>query len=62
MLIAGGPVPQLDTVLLDTAHGGTFMEAEAQLGRYRRVISDVEEAALGVVQSRDFIHRLAQSV
>ncbi|TJZ41465.1 helix-turn-helix domain-containing protein [Streptomyces piniterrae] len=61
-LIAVGPVPQLDTVLLDTVHGGTFMDAEAQLGRYRRVISDVEGAALGVVESRDFIHRLAQCV
>ncbi|MFE5025458.1 helix-turn-helix domain-containing protein [Streptomyces sp. NPDC056656] len=62
MLLAGGPVPRLDTVLLDTAHGGTFMDAEAQLGRYRRVLDDVERAALGPVESRDFIHRLAQRV
>ncbi|BAC72183.1 DNA-binding protein [Streptomyces avermitilis] len=60
MLIAGGPVEQLDTVLLDSAHGGTFLDAEAQLSRYRRVIDDVERAALGVVESRDFVHRLAQ--
>jgi transcriptional regulator with XRE-family HTH domain len=62
LLIAGGPVPQLDTVLLDSAHGATLMDAEAQLGRYRRVISDVEGAALGVVESRDFIRQLAQSI
>ncbi|MFJ9964092.1 Scr1 family TA system antitoxin-like transcriptional regulator [Streptomyces avermitilis] len=60
MLIAGGPVEQLDTVLLDSAHGGVFLDAEAQLSRYRRVINDVERAALGVVESRDFVHRLAQ--
>ncbi|MFE7119391.1 helix-turn-helix domain-containing protein [Streptomyces sp. NPDC057654] len=60
MLMAGGPVPQLDTVLLDSAHGGVFMDTEAQLDRYRRVISDVEAAALGVVESRDFIHQLAK--
>ncbi|MET8027886.1 helix-turn-helix domain-containing protein [Streptomyces avermitilis] len=60
MLIAGGPVEQLDTVLLDSAHGGAFLDAEAQLSRYRRVINDVERAALGVVESRDFVHRLAQ--
>ncbi|MFF0028240.1 Scr1 family TA system antitoxin-like transcriptional regulator [Streptomyces avermitilis] len=51
---------QLDTVLLDSAHGGVFLDAEAQLSRYRRVINDVERAALGVVESRDFVHRLAQ--
>ncbi|MEV8015079.1 Scr1 family TA system antitoxin-like transcriptional regulator [Streptomyces sp. NPDC086554] len=62
LLIAGGQVPQLDTVLLDTAHGGTFVDAEAQLGRYRRVINDVEGVALGVVESRDFIHQLAKSI
>jgi transcriptional regulator with XRE-family HTH domain len=62
MLIAGGSVPELDTVLLDTAHGATFMDAEAQLDRYRRVINNVEGVALGVVESRDFIHQLAQRV
>lgn len=62
MLIAGGAVPQLDTVLLDSAHGGTFMDAEAQLMRYQRVIEDVEAAAMGVVESKDFLHQLAQSV
>ncbi|MEU6678447.1 helix-turn-helix transcriptional regulator [Streptomyces sp. NPDC046925] len=60
MLIAGGSVPQLDTVLLDTAHGPMYMDAEAQLSRYRRVIGDVEGAALGVVESRDFLHELAK--
>ncbi|MDG4858570.1 helix-turn-helix transcriptional regulator [Streptomyces sp. T-3] len=62
MLLAGGLVPQLDTVLLDTAHGGMFVDAEAQLARYRRVINSVEGAALGVVESRDFIRRLAQQL
>jgi transcriptional regulator with XRE-family HTH domain len=62
MLLAGGAVPRLDTVLLDTAHGGTFIDAEAQLSRYRRVLDDVEAAALGVVESKDFILRLAQHV
>lgn len=60
MLIAGGSVPRLDTVLLDTAHGARYMDAEAQLSRYRGVIADVERAALGAVESRDFVHRLAK--
>ncbi|RVU27413.1 XRE family transcriptional regulator [Streptomyces antnestii] len=62
MLLAGGPVPQLDTVLLDTAYGGAFVDAEAQLGRYRRVLDDVGRVALGPVESRDFIHQLARRV
>lgn len=58
--ILGGPVPQLDTVLMDTPHGGNFLDAEAQLERYRRAFAEVQKSALGVVESRDFIHRLAQ--
>ncbi|MGC5564990.1 helix-turn-helix domain-containing protein [Streptomyces sp. FR-108] len=57
-LLLGGPVPALDTVLLDAAHAGTFLDAEAQLDRYRRSFVEVQKSALGVVESRDFIHRL----
>ncbi|MGW6156675.1 helix-turn-helix domain-containing protein [Streptomyces sp. NPDC055144] len=60
MLYAGGPVPQLDTVLMDTPHGGALVDAEAQLSRYRGLLDKVEWAALGVVESRKFIHRLAR--
>ncbi|MEU9955873.1 helix-turn-helix transcriptional regulator [Streptomyces sp. NPDC050982] len=59
-LLLGGPVPELDTVLLDAAHGGTFLDAEAQLDRYRRVFVEVQKSALGVVESREFIHRLTK--
>jgi hypothetical protein len=52
----------LDTVLLDSVHGGMFVDAEVQLGLYRKVITDVESAALGVVESKNFIHQLAQRV
>ncbi|MGW6011463.1 helix-turn-helix domain-containing protein [Streptomyces sp. NPDC055210] len=62
VLLAGGPVPQLDTVMLDHLHAGMFVDAEAQLRLYRRVTNAVEGAALGLVESRDFIHRLAQHV
>ncbi|MGI5376967.1 helix-turn-helix domain-containing protein [Streptomyces sp. CA-251387] len=60
--ILGGPVPQLDTVLMDTPHGGNFLDAEAQLERYRRAFAAVQKAALGIVESKDFIHRLAQQM
>ncbi|MFJ8507708.1 Scr1 family TA system antitoxin-like transcriptional regulator [Streptomyces avermitilis] len=60
ILLLDGPVPQLDTVLRDAPHGGAFLDAEAQLATYRRWIVEVQKAAFGVVESRDFIHDLAR--
>ncbi|MEH0419203.1 helix-turn-helix domain-containing protein [Streptomyces sp. B21-083] len=58
-----GPVPQLDTVQLDTHHGGCgFLDAEAQLGKYRTVLDHMESCALDPTDSRDFIHRLVQNI
>ncbi|MGW6062672.1 helix-turn-helix domain-containing protein [Streptomyces sp. NPDC055189] len=62
MLYAGSAHPQLDTVYLDTPHGGEFAHAEAQLSRCRGVLSMVEHAALSVLESKDFIHSLVQSM
>ncbi|GAB2957814.1 transcriptional regulator WhiJ [Streptomyces pseudoechinosporeus] len=62
LVFAGGPVPRLDTVLVDTAHGGTLLDAEAQLSRYRVILRTMEDMALGVVESRDLIHRLVQQM
>jgi hypothetical protein len=54
-----GRVPQLDTVQSDTHHGGCgFLDAEAQLSKYRSVLDHMESCALDPVRSRDFIHRL----
>lgn len=54
-----GPVPQLDTVQLDSHHGACeFLDAEAQLGKYRSVLERMESCALSPAESRDFIHRL----
>ncbi|MFI1481928.1 helix-turn-helix domain-containing protein [Streptomyces sp. NPDC020747] len=60
LVYASGPVPQLDTVLVDTKHGGAYLDAEAQLNRYRAMLRTIEKVALGVVESRDFIHHLLQ--
>lgn len=62
VVYAGGPVPQLDTVMVDSRHGSAFPDAEAQLARYREVLRKVEAAALGVVQSRELIHRLVHDL
>ncbi|GAA5064633.1 helix-turn-helix domain-containing protein [Streptomyces similanensis] len=54
-----GPVPQLDTVQLDTHHGGCgFLDAEAQLSKYRAVLDHMESCAFGQAESRDFIQNL----
>lgn len=54
-----GAVPQLDTVQLDTHHGGCgFLDAEAQLTKYRAVLDHMTSCALAPPESRDFIHDL----
>jgi transcriptional regulator with XRE-family HTH domain len=58
-----GAVPQLDTVQLDTHHGGCgFLDTDAQLSKYRAVLNHMESCALGPAESRDFIHRLMQDI
>ncbi|MFE9649345.1 helix-turn-helix domain-containing protein [Streptomyces sp. NPDC006365] len=60
MAYARGSVPQLDTVVVDNQHGTAFLDAEAQLARYREVLRKLEGAALGAVESRELIHRLVK--
>ncbi|MEW2283844.1 helix-turn-helix transcriptional regulator [Streptomyces sp. NPDC047841] len=62
MVYAGGPVPRLDTVVRDGPGGPVFIDAEAQLSRYRTLFRRVEAASLDPGRSRDFIHRLAKEL
>ena len=62
MVYAGGRVPQLDTVVRDGPNGPVFIDAEAQLSRYRTLFRRVETASLEPERSRDFIHRLAKEL
>ncbi|WP_200303731.1 helix-turn-helix domain-containing protein [Streptomyces adelaidensis] len=56
-----GPVSQLDTVELDTHHGGcAFLDAEAVLSKYRSVLDHMESCALGPAETRDFVHKLVR--
>ncbi|WP_406516291.1 helix-turn-helix transcriptional regulator [Streptomyces sp. NBC_00873] len=57
-----GPVPQLDTVQLDTHHGCEFLDARSQLVKYSSVLDRMEAAALTPAESRDFIQRLARQL
>lgn len=62
MAYVGGPVPKLDTVVRDVPHGSAFIDSEAQLSAFRTRFLKMEAAALGVGQSRDFIHRLKKEL
>ncbi|AKJ12823.1 DNA-binding protein [Streptomyces incarnatus] len=58
-----GPVPQLDTVQLDSHHGACeFIDAEAQLNKYRAVFNRMESCALSPAETRDFIHHRIQEL
>lgn len=62
MLYAEGVVEQLDTVQLDSAHGPEFTYSEAQLAKYRSHLQWMEQHALSVDASRDFIHAIARQL
>ena len=62
MLYLGGPVPELDTVQLDTGHTGVLIDAYAQLKRYRTLFTKAQDASLDVTESRDLIHRIAREL
>ncbi|WP_405907239.1 helix-turn-helix transcriptional regulator [Streptomyces sp. NBC_00828] len=62
MQYIGGVVPQLDTVQLDTTHGAEFIDAPAQLSRYRARLERIESAALPQDASLDLIRRVSQEL
>ncbi|EFL17289.1 helix-turn-helix transcriptional regulator [Streptomyces sp. C] len=57
-----GPIPQLDTVQVDSTHGPDFLHTEAQLAKYRAQLDWTERLSLPPAASRDFIHDLAQQL
>ncbi|MFI1969411.1 transcriptional regulator [Streptomyces cinnamoneus] len=59
VLYAVGCVPQLDTVQIDSALGGSFLDSEADLERYRALFTAAERAALSPEESLKFIHHVA---
>lgn len=57
-----GPVPQLDTVQVDSTHGPDFIYGDAQLAKYRTHLDWMERLSLSPTKSRDFIHHLAREL
>ncbi|MBW8092590.1 helix-turn-helix domain-containing protein [Streptomyces hygroscopicus] len=59
---AAGPVPQLDTLQLDSSGGVEFLDSETHLANYRAVLDRVEAMSLGPKDTRDLIHAVAQQL
>ncbi|MCT2592637.1 helix-turn-helix domain-containing protein [Streptomyces sp. N2-109] len=62
MLHMGGPVPQLDTVQIDSAQSVSFLDADAQLKKFRAIFSLVDAGALDRQKSRDLIRSIAHGL
>ncbi|WP_263166042.1 helix-turn-helix domain-containing protein [Streptomyces sp. SCSIO ZS0520] len=62
VLYAEGPVPQLDTVQVDSSHGPAFLYADGQLGKYRAQLDRLQELALSPERSRDMIREIARQL
>jgi transcriptional regulator with XRE-family HTH domain len=59
---AEGAARQLDTVNLDQSHGPVFLDAEAQLDKYRVTLNRLEAAALTPGESQQFIHNIIKDL
>lgn len=62
VLYAGGVVHQLDTVQIDSAFGGRFLDADADLKGYRDFLRIAESVSLDVEESRQLVHSTAQEM
>ncbi|MFJ9898786.1 DUF5753 domain-containing protein [Streptomyces sp. NPDC091280] len=57
-----GPVPALDTVEVDTAHGSELIDGVGRLEMYRLVLDRMEAVALKPTPSLDLIHRITEDI
>jgi transcriptional regulator with XRE-family HTH domain len=62
VLYAGGAVPQLDTVQVDTPFGGRYLHAEVDLQSYRELLDIAERGSLGAEDSRQLIRHIAREL
>ncbi|WP_406400870.1 helix-turn-helix domain-containing protein [Streptomyces uncialis] len=60
--LAGGPVPQLDTVQVNNAFDVAFLDAIAQLETYRALVKAMRDVALDSSDSRSMIHAIAKEM
>ncbi|MFF4404517.1 helix-turn-helix domain-containing protein [Streptomyces sp. NPDC001262] len=62
ILYAEGPVPQLDTVHLDTELGAHFIDAPTPLANYRALLDLMESSALPPDESQSLIWSIAREM
>ncbi|MDT3724520.1 helix-turn-helix transcriptional regulator [Streptomyces sp. DSM 41972] len=62
MVVAGGAVPRLDTVVRDGPDGAVLVDSEARLTVFRTLFRRVEAVSLDPQRSRDFIYGLAKEL
>lgn len=62
VLYTDGPVPQLDTVQLDSAYGPAFLDAKAQLDKYRAVLEAAQRTSLSPTASRELIRSIVKEM
>ncbi|MFH8623061.1 helix-turn-helix domain-containing protein [Streptomyces vietnamensis] len=56
------PVPQLDTVQLDSSHGSLLLDTDMQLRRYRGLLDRLRGLALSATESRAFVRAISQDL
>ncbi|MGJ5898719.1 XRE family transcriptional regulator [Streptomyces sp. V2] len=62
VVYASGVVPQLDTVQIDTMLGGRYLDAEADLRRFARLLDIAKRESLDPEESRQLIHHIAREL
>ncbi|MFC5720095.1 helix-turn-helix domain-containing protein [Streptomyces gamaensis] len=62
VVYAEGPVPQLDTVQMDSTHGPEFLHGEAQLSKYRMQLEWMERMSLDPGDSRNFVQDILRQL
>ncbi|MFT2016470.1 helix-turn-helix domain-containing protein [Streptomyces sp. 796.1] len=62
VLYAAGPVPELDTIRIDSVLGGLFLGARMELKRYGALLDNAVAASLDMTESRHLIHHIAREL
>ncbi|MEO3972576.1 helix-turn-helix transcriptional regulator [Streptomyces sp. CAU 1734] len=62
VLYASGSVAQLDTVQMDGAFGGRFLDADADLKKYRMLLNKAAHASLDPQESCQLIQQIAREL
>jgi transcriptional regulator with XRE-family HTH domain len=62
LLYCEGPVPDLDTVQLDTAHGPEFLHSPPELEKYRAHLAWMDKHCLSEDNTRDLLRTLTRDL